>query len=286
MPEAEWQPLFNGHDLSNWRHFIAKPDKSFDVPGLKRDELGNYLEPIGYMSDDPLNIFSVVKLEGEPVIRISGQVIANLFTDQSYQNYHLKLKFKWGDIKWGWMKGRPRDGGVLYHYNRSEAGFSYRHEYQIHEGDVGSWWAKHIRVSIPSEWTTEIPPSIQQAKPFLVDLAPTLSDTMLIYKSGEQKYRFPGRPEWQICIAHPYNENPAGEWNSLEIICYKNHAIHIINGTFCLALLNSTVLIDDVDHPVNSGSIQLQSEGAEIFFKDIFIKTIDSIPTEFVQYLK
>ena len=283
--EAEWIPLFNGKDLSNWRHYLTKPDKSVDVPGLKRDDTGAYLEPLGYMSDDPLNVFSIAEIDDTPVIRISGQVIGNLFTDKEYSNYHLLAKFKWGDIKWEWMQGRPRDGGILYHYNRHDNGFSYRHEYQIHEGDVGSWWAKHIRVSIPAVWTTDIPASITAAKPFLVDLVSTLSDTMLMHETGSDLYRFPGHADWQICIANPYNEKPAGEWNTLEIISFENHAIHVINNSVCLVLLNSTVSMDGIEYPVNSGSIQLQSEGAEIFFKDILIKNIDRIPAELAPYI-
>ena len=31
-----WKPLFNGKDLSNWDMFLAIPDPSVDLPGLKR----------------------------------------------------------------------------------------------------------------------------------------------------------------------------------------------------------------------------------------------------------
>lgn len=274
-----WQPLFNGKDLAGWRHYLAKPDKSVEVEGWKKNEKGEYARPLG-LDNDPLDIFTVVEKDGGPAIRISGQVIGNLFTEKQYENYHLKLQFRWGDIKWGWMKGRPRDGGILYHYNRTKQGLSWRHEYQIHEGDVGSWWAKHIRVAIPAEWTTDIPASIKQATPFLIEHVQTLGDKMLLHQTGASLYQFEGKPEWQICIANPYNEKPAGQWNTLEVICYENHALHRINGTECLALLNSTVMVDGKEQPVSRGSIQLQSEGAELFFRDVMIKSLDEMPKE------
>ena len=40
-----WQPLFNGSDLSNWKHYLSKPDKTIDVPGLPRDSTGAYQQP-------------------------------------------------------------------------------------------------------------------------------------------------------------------------------------------------------------------------------------------------
>jgi len=281
-----WQPLFNGKDLSNWKHYLAKPDKSFNVPGLKRDSSGAYIQPIGYMSSDPLNVFSVAELEGEPVIRISGQVIGNLFTDREYKNYHLQLKFKWGHIKWDRMRGRPRDGGILYHYRRTASGFSYRHEFQIHEGDVGSYWARHTIIDIPAVWTSGIPASILQAKPFLIHLVPTLKDTMLIHKAGAPLYSFQGKDEWQICIASPMNEKPAGQWNLLELICYENNAVHIVNGKVCLTVLNARVKADDSEIPIDRGTIQLQSEGAEIYFKDIFIRDIVDVPLKYDKYFQ
>lgn len=283
--KPDWQPLFNGKDLSNWKHFLAKPDPSIDIPELARNSKGEYLKPLGYMSSDPLKIFSMTKLEGEPVIRISGQIIGNLFTETVYKNYHLKLQFKWGNIKWDWMKGRPKDGGILYHYNRTESGLTYRHEFQIHEGDVGSYWAKNTIVDIPAYWTKNIPTSIQKAKPFLKDLVSTLNDTMLLFNQESDLYHFQGKNEWQICMANPLNEKPSGEWNTLELICYENHAIHIVNNQINMILLNGQISQDGKQSPINKGLIQLQSEGAEIFFKDIKIKPIEKMPSELKDYL-
>ena len=45
--EPAWRPLFNGRDLIGWETFLTKPDPTWQVPGLRRDQDGKYLEPIG-----------------------------------------------------------------------------------------------------------------------------------------------------------------------------------------------------------------------------------------------
>ena len=282
--EGSWTHLFNGHDLSGWEHYLSVPDSSFDVIGLDKDHSGIYKEALG--AEDPLNVFSVANLEGENVIRISGQVIGNLYTKRSYENYHLSLRFKWGDKKWPWMSGRPKDGGILYHYNRFEDGFSVRHELQIHEGDVGSYWAKNTILEIPSFYTTKIHQSVLDVKKYLDFSIPALSDTMLIFHPDSNLTKLNGSENWQICLANPLNEKESGKWNTLELICYQNHSIHKINDVINFIQLNGSYSRKDKIIKLSKGSIQLQSEGAEIFFKDIKIKKIKTPPKTLTKYLR
>lgn len=275
----EWVSMFDGKELPKNHHYLGKPDSSYNIPGYKRDSNGNYLESLGW--NDPLNVYSVDTLDNEPVIRISGQVIGGLVLAKNVSNYHLKLKFKWGNKKWSWMKGRPKDGGILYH-----GGNGVRHEFQIHEGDVGSYWAKKVILDIPARYTSDLPKAIKTARPFLKDLVSTLRDTMLIFDPNSSLHHFEGKDEWQIVLANPYNENAHGEWNTLELICYDNHAIHKVNGKTNLVLLNSFVKKDNELIPITGGRLALQSEGAEIFFKDIYIKKLDELPPELSDYLK
>lgn len=268
----EWVSIYDGQDELEFNHYLGIPDSSIHGLNLKKDSLGHYVEGLGY--SDPLNVYSITQLEGENVIRISGQVIGGLILKDSISNYHLKLKFRWGEIKWDWMEGRPKDGGILYHQKQGPI----RHELQIHEGDVGSYWARKVILDIPAKLTTEIPSSIIQARPFLQKYVSTLRDTMFIFDSNAELHHFEGRDEWQIVIANPYNEHPHGEWNTLELICWENHAVHIINGEINLVLLNSHYETDGKKEPLIWGRLTLQSEGAELFFKDISYKEISSVP--------
>src|ERR1700712_2748452 len=94
--DTAWQPLFNGRDLAGWETFMTKPDASWDVPGLKRDAAGKYLEPIG-KNNDPLKVFNVDEVDGGPVIHVSGQGFGVMTTKESFGNCHVRLQVKWGE---------------------------------------------------------------------------------------------------------------------------------------------------------------------------------------------
>jgi hypothetical protein len=55
-------------------------------------------------------------------------------------------------------------------------------------------------------------------------------------------------------------ENPTGEWNTIEIIANGNTAEYYVNGHLANSGWNATV---------SEGRIILQSEGAEVFYKDV-----------------
>src|SRR5262245_27783495 len=79
LQEGSWIPLFNGADLRGWETFLGKPHRSVDVPGARRNDAGEYLGPIG-VDIDPRGVFSVVKVDGAPAIRISGEIYGALTT--------------------------------------------------------------------------------------------------------------------------------------------------------------------------------------------------------------
>src|SRR5262245_41311925 len=142
-----WTSLWNGKDLSGWTTWMQRPEPTSEVPGLARDANGRYTEPIG-SGRDPLKVFTVVEDVGATAaIRISGEVFGELRTTRSFQNYHLKLQFRWGDKKWPPRNAAAtqRDSGLLYHVH-AEPGAQGRTwarsiELQIQERDVGDLYA-------------------------------------------------------------------------------------------------------------------------------------------------
>ena len=112
--EKKWEPLFNGKDFTGWEVYLGVPDPSVDVPGMKRNEEGVYTQPLG-VNNDPLNVFSVVEVDGGSAVRASGQIYGSFATVQEYGNYHLKLEAKWGEKKWAPRQDQRRNAGVLYH---------------------------------------------------------------------------------------------------------------------------------------------------------------------------
>src|SRR5262249_8972219 len=106
--EGGWVSLFNGKDLTGW-------ETSLGVPTGEK-------EPIG-RNRDPKQVFTIVQLDGEPAVRISGEVLGGLATLKEYGDYHLELEFKWGEKRYAPRANLPRDSGLLYHgvngYNRA-----------------------------------------------------------------------------------------------------------------------------------------------------------------------
>ncbi|MEI9902673.1 MAG: DUF1080 domain-containing protein [Asticcacaulis sp.] len=74
-------------------------------------------------------------------------------------------------------------------------------------------------------------------------------------------------------------EKPVGQWNVLDLYVVGDHAVHVVNG---VPVMEVWGLCDpdggSVCVPLTHGRIQLQSEGAETFFRHITLEPIDSLP--------
>jgi hypothetical protein len=268
--QDSWTPLWNGKNLDGWTTWMQRPAPSSVVPGLARDADGKYGEAIG-SGRDPLQVFMVAAdVDGRPAIRISGEVFGELRTKASFKDYHLKLQFKWGSKKWPPREKpeTPRDSGLLYHVH-AEPGAEGRTwarsiELQIQEHDVGDLYAVGSAIAVRAKPRAG-------TKPTLYDYDPTGEWTFFSQSQGAS-----GR-----CIKQPDNERPTGEWNDVELIAFGEDAIHIVNGKVVMRLHGPMRIDVDVPTPVTSGPIILQSEGAEVFYRDIQIRPISAIPAEF-----
>jgi hypothetical protein len=81
-----------------------------------------------------------------------------------------------------------------------------------------------------------------------------------------------------FCEAGKKMDKPIGEWNEIELITYGDKSLHIVNGQVVMALKNSRYKDGDVIKPLTHGKLQLQSEAAEVYYKDIMIKTNKRYP--------
>jgi hypothetical protein len=264
---TDWTPLWNGKDLDGWTTWLQRPEATSDVPGLERDSTGRYVEPLG-SGRDPLKVFTVVQdVDGQPAIRVSGEAFGELRSTRSLENYHLKLQFKWGEKKWPPRNeaATRRDSGLLYHVH-AEPGAEGRTwarsiELQIQEHDVGDLFAVASAIAVRAS-------SRKGTEPLLYDYDPAGEWTYFSQSQGA-----PGR-----CIKQPDNERPTGEWNTVELVCLGPHCLHIVNSTVVMRLYGPTRINGALPTPVTAGPIVLQSEGAEIFFRDIAFRPISAIP--------
>ena len=68
---------------------------------------------------------------------------------------------------------------------------------------------------------------------------------------------------------------------SITLVCYGDKSVHIVNGNVVMALEDLQYVEDGEIHRLDHGQIQLQSEGAECYYKQVRIKPIDSMPAEY-----
>ncbi len=270
--QRDWTPLWNGRDLGGWTTWMRQPSPTSNVPGLARDAEGRYTEPIG-SGRDPLGVFTVVPdVDGRPAIRISGEVFGELRTVGSYQDYHLRLQFKWGEKKWP-PRDRPetpRDSGILYHVHSAPGAegrtWARSVELQIQEHDVGDLFAVGSAIAVRAKARPGPQPRLYEYDP-----------------AGEWTYFSQSQGSTGRCIKMPDNERPHGEWNTVEVVVLGEQAIHVVNGTVVMRLHGARTITGDVPTPVVSGPILLQSEGAEVFYRDIEIRPITAIPPPFAE---
>ena len=85
------------------------------------------------------------------------------------------------------------------------------------------------------------------------------------------------------CIKDPDAEKPTGEWNTVELICLGDESIHIVNGAVVMRLTKARRLDGAEPAPLTAGRILLQSEGAEIFYRDIELQPITTVPAEYAE---
>ncbi|GAB3997309.1 DUF1080 domain-containing protein [Spirosoma daeguense] len=261
----EWTNLLD-KDLTQWETYLSyahKPDYNGNIP---RDESGIPIKPIGYNKDDT-HVFSILNEPGGPVLRISGELYGCLFTRQEYENYHLTLQVKWGNQKYDPRKNKLRDSGILYH-SVGEAGVEYwrswmlSQEFQVMEGHMGDFWCQaNSAIDIRSFAAEGIMNRVADEKqPFGS------------FKKGSDFY----------CLRSANYESPAGEWTKLELICFEGKSIHLVNGHVVMVLKDSRFTkADGQDAPLRRGKIQLQSEAAEVFYRDIRIKPLTAMPDQY-----
>jgi hypothetical protein len=255
-----WQTLFNGKDLSGWDTYLGP---TYDTIKNKFDSL---LVP--GLNNDSNKVFSVVNEDGAPAIRISGSHNGGISTQQEFENYHLTLEFKWGKQKSHPRKDKKRDSGLLYHAvgaHGADFGFWMRsQELQIQEGDCGDYWGVAGGIM-------DIPAKGSEPEKYVYDP----SSPLLAFSATSEHGR--------RCIKNPDAEKPTGEWNTIEVYCFGDTAVHITNGVVNMILYHSRQAEGGKEIPLTRGKIQIQSEGAEVFYRNIQVEIIAKIPAEILK---
>ncbi|MEO5979397.1 MAG: DUF1080 domain-containing protein [Chryseolinea sp.] len=245
--------LFNGKDLKGWDTYVGPAYDSIQQK-FSGDRLG---------LNGTQNVFSVVMEDGSPAIRVSGERFGGISTTQNFHNYHLQLEFKWGKLKWNPKRSSKRDSGLLYHAvgnHGADGGFWMRsQEFQIQEGDCGDYWGCAGGVA-------DAPAVEKISKKFIF----TPAAPLLTFSEKS--------PQGRNCIKSQDGEKPSGQWNVIDLYCYGDTSVHVVNGVVNMILYHSRQLNGETESTLKSGKIQLQSEGAELFYRRISVEPITGLP--------
>lgn len=196
--DKNWIKLFNGKDLSGWTVFLDPRKKA-----------------------DPTKVFSVQ----DGILVCEGTPLGYLITDKEYENYILKVQWRWGKK----VRGKVRNSGVFVHVVGPNKIWPKAVEAQLMAGHAGDFWlVDNFKLKVDSK----------RQDP----------------KVARHYYRMKDHVEKAI-----------GEWNQYEITCQ--------GGSIRLAI-NGQRVNEGTEAELRKGRILLQSEGAEIHFKEVALRRL------------
>jgi len=246
--QKEMKSLLNGKNLKGWDIYIGPKEKGGPIVG---------------MNVDPLNIFTLTELDGAKVLRISGEVNGSIATKMEYENYHIRMVFKWGDKVY-----KQLNSGLLYHsYGPFGAGLDVwmsSHELQLCTGKMGDSYCMGKSY-------------------FEIPVVKSADGKTYTYSPTGEKTTFGQGQKAPIAAKSADYEKPKGEWNTIDLYCFGGTSVHVVNGKVNMVNYNSGKIENGNILPLTKGKIQLQSEGGELFVKTLEIEPIKEIPADLLK---
>lgn len=240
--------LFNGKNLKNWDIFLGSPITGFEDLAKKAT---------------PASTYSITELDGQKVIHISGDIFASLATKAEYGNYHLRLEFKWGEKVYG-----TRNSGLLYHsygpFGAAYGTWMANIEHQLMHENLGD---TYLMANTYCETKTV---KSEESKNY-------------IYSAEGQLTSFSEKDNGRSIKKAKDAEKPLGEWNTVDLYCFGQTSIHVVNGQVVMINTNCSKIENGQKVPLTKGKIQIQSEGGEFFIRKIEIEKIKGIPAQSVE---
>ena len=209
--------------------------------GVNLDGFDTFLEKKGF-NNDPDKVFQV----HDRMVHISGAEYGYIITKEEYGDYYLRAEFKWGEATHPPRAGGARDSGILFHVNGPNQIWPASIEYQMIEGGTGD-------IILVGSTTTLTVNGVTKTRARFDRFGKSPLPERGKYVSG---YRDP-KLEY---------ENPHGEWNVLELYAEGDTVKYIVNGK---------VANEGRGSNLTRGKILFQSEGAEVFFRNIELRPLE-----------
>jgi hypothetical protein len=238
------------------------PIKLFN--GKNLDGLYTWLSDTKY--EDPDKVFTVE----DGMLHVSGKRFGYICTKNRYKDYHLVAEFRWGDRTWAPREKASKDSGIIVHCCDPDGSFSNIFmagiEAQIIQGGTGDILVvggkradgSNIPVALTAETTKD-------------------RDGETVWKKGGKRetlhsgrINWYGRdPDWTDTLDYRGKqdiESPGKEWTRMDVVCDGGHITYKVNGI----LAN-----EGFDSVPSSGKILFQTEGAEIYYRNIELLPLD-----------
>lgn len=232
---TDFTPIFNGKDWDGW-HLKLKNEDAIKATQVFAIEDG---------------MIHVYKDLPDSLGLDTGENASHgmIYTNKKYSKFIFKFDYKWGSKIYNNFNQFQYDAGMYYHVVNDKiwpVGFEYqvRYNHTQNKNHTGDFWAPpgtKLQWYAGPDGTFELPQNGGKPQPF---------------KKGEQS----------VLTDAPYN-GLNGKWNQCEVIVMGDkYAIHKLNGK----IVNMAT-----DLSISEGLIGLQSETAEIFYRNIQIQEFD-----------
>ncbi|HXJ44299.1 MAG TPA: DUF1080 domain-containing protein [Bryobacteraceae bacterium] len=230
---------------------IAPSKKMVLFNGKNLDNFYTWLVDDKYQ--DPKHVFTVQ----DGSIKVSGEEWGGLTTKNAYRDYHLIVEWRWGGPNLGARAGHARDSGILVHgigEDGAHQGIWLESiESQIIEGGAGDF------IMVEGKGRPSMTANVRE-----FEKQPYWDEKGVAKTLDKGRFNWYGRdPKWKDELGYrgPKDvEKPMGEWNRQEVIADGDTITNIVNGV----VVNKGYRANP-----QAGKIQLQSEGAEIYYRRV-----------------
>ncbi|MFD1631290.1 3-keto-disaccharide hydrolase [Pseudopedobacter beijingensis] len=209
-------------------------------------------------NDDPKKVFTVANKK----IRVSGEEWGCITSNEEFSDYKIIVEFKWGNETFAHRKTKAMDSGLLLHSigkdGAAGGSWMYSIECNLIEGGTGDFIVvgdKTNDFSITSTVASQLQNGVPVFKPNGTPKTINYGRINWINRDPKWKDELGFRGEKDL-------EKKVGKWNKLICIAKKDSISIFLNGK----LVNQAYQVKP-----SKGRIQIQSEGAEIFFRRIDI---------------
>ena len=177
----------------------------------------------------------IFTVEPDGIMHVLGKEFGYFATVVPYANYHLTFEVKWGEKKWP-----PRDGAKT----PRDSGCL------VHCFGPDKVWQNSFECQVQEN---------------------DMGDIFLI--GGVSAWANGKRQNGRV-VRNKANEKPNGQWNTVEIICKDDTVTNIVNGFVESEATRLTRKQNGAGGKLNFGTIAFQSEGAEVFYRNIIVKPL------------